>query len=85
MHFFPVVSLASCGETFVASDELQTFSTPTWPDNYPNYQNCYWVINADDSGKPFELVVGQGQIEPDLDYVEVSCTGISTVPVAYGD
>ena len=75
---YSVVSLASCGETFVASDKLQTFSTPSWPDNYPNNQNCYWIIDADGSGKLFELNVGQGQTEPNLDYVEVSCTGMKT-------
>ena len=64
--------LATCGETLVASNELQTFSTPYWPDNYPNNQDCYWIINADGSGKPFELNVGQGQTELNFDFVEVS-------------
>ena len=71
MRFRSISSLVSCGGNFVASDELQTFSTPNWPDNYPSNQDCFWVINEDGSGIAFELIVGQGQIKPNSDFVAV--------------
>ena len=72
MPFYFVASLVSCGGTFVASNELQTF-TPNWPDNSPNNQDCYWKINAD--RRPFKLIVSQEQYEPNFNFVEVRrCT-----------
>ena len=63
---FPV----TCGETFVASDELQTVSTPNWPENYPPNQDCYWIIKSN-GGKAIEVILNPGKTEEDEDFVEV--------------
>ena len=64
----------TCGETFFSSDHLQTISTPNWPNAYLVDQDCDWIIRGV-SGKPFQVVLGQGETEPDVDYVEVNYYG----------
>jgi len=64
-------SIVTCGETFVSSDNRQSFSSPNWPDSYPANQDCYWIIKSD-AGKSFDVTLNQGRTEPDLDFVEVS-------------
>ena len=66
----PVSVGTSCGGTFVASDKLQTFSTPNWPENYPNNQDCFWIIRPD-GDKEFDISLSEGRTELDLDFVQV--------------
>ena len=62
--------LVICGETFVASDELQTVSTPNWPENHPPNQDCYWILKSD-GGKPIETFLNAGKMKSEEDFVEV--------------
>ena len=70
---FPVI----CGETFFASDELQTVSTPNWPEHYPSNQDCYWIIKSD-GGKLVEVILYPGKTESEEDFVEAKFYPIST-------
>ena len=63
---FPVI----CGETFFASDELQTVSSPNWPERYPPNQDCYWIIKSD-GRKLIEVILNPGKTESEEDFVEV--------------
>jgi len=55
---------------FVASDEVQSFSTPNYPDSYPPNQDCYWIIHSEE-GKEFDVFLSQGETESENDFVEV--------------
>jgi len=60
----------TCGEIFVTSNNVQNFSTPNWPEPYPDNQDCHWIISSDGRIE-FDVTVNQGEIQPDYDYVEV--------------
>jgi len=61
----------TCGEIFVASNHVQSFSTPNWPETYPDNQDCHWIIRSDGINE-FDVMLNQGETQPDFDYVEVS-------------
>jgi len=63
--------LVSCGENFVASNNLRTFSTPNFPDVYPSDLNCYWVINSEDN-EEYDVTLSEGATENESDFVEVN-------------
>ena len=67
----PFICSVICGETFFSSDHLQTISTPNWPKAYSVDQDCDWIIHGV-GGKAFQVVLGQGETEPDMDYLEVN-------------
>ena len=69
---FPVI----CGKTFVASNELQTVSTPNWPRNYPPNLDCYWIIKSD-GGKLIEVIISAGKMKSEEDFVEVKLYAIT--------
>ena len=66
----PNFFLVTCGETFVAFDEVQSFSTPNWPNYYPDNQDCYWLIRSDE-GRWFDVTLNEGQTESEFDFIEV--------------
>ena len=70
-HFDSFIFLGiNCGGNFVSSDNLQIISTSNQLNNYPNNQNCYWIINPND-GKEFEVILSDGETERNVDFVEV--------------
>jgi len=75
--------LVTCVQSFVSSNDLQTFTTPNWPDSYPPNQDCYWLIESED-GKEFEVIIGQGETESEFDYIEVKCNNSLFIESFYG-
>jgi len=54
--------LDSCGGTLTASGTAGTFTSPNFPNNYPDRLNCVWHISAD-AGKIIELTVTAFAVE----------------------
>ena len=64
----------SCGQTdFTAQDDEQEFTSPNYPNNYPNNANCRWNINA--SGKSAEISFTNFATEAEYDEVKLYLDG----------
>ena len=60
----------TCGDAFVASNDLQMFSTLNWPETYPANQECFWIVKPD-RGNYLKVTLNQGEIDSESDFVEV--------------
>ena len=64
----------SCGQTdFTAQDDEQEFTSPNYPNNYPNNANCRWNINT--SGKSAQISFTNFATEAEYDEVKLYLDG----------
>ena len=64
----------SCGQTdFTAQDDEQEFTSPNYPNNYPNDAYCRWNINA--GGKSVQISFADFTTEDGYDKVALYLDG----------
>ncbi|XP_041458355.1 cubilin-like [Lytechinus variegatus] len=65
----------SCGGSLTATSTEQNFTSPGYPNNYLDNQNCVWLITASDGGTIFlnftSFLLEDGGVDCVFDYVRI--------------
>ena len=75
----PTTPPPTCGPTnLIAQDTEQEFTSPNYPNNYPNGFNCVWNINNNDNSKSAVLSFTSFSTEDGYDKVKIYLDGSLT-------